>query len=87
MTKNGTRLVLRDVRNIPNMRLNLISTCKLDDESFCNTFINCKQKLTEGSLVVAKGIKHSKLYVMQAKLSSHIVSTVENDNTSELWHK
>lgn len=37
---NGTRLVLRDVRHVPDIRLNLISTGKLDDERFCNTFNN-----------------------------------------------
>ena len=63
---NGTRLVLRDVRHILDIRLNLISTRKLDDEGFCNTFDNGRWKLTKGSLVVAKGKKESFLYLMEA---------------------
>ena len=39
-TENGTRLVLKDVRHIPDMRLNLISVGKLDDEGYYNTFYN-----------------------------------------------
>jgi len=37
-TNNGTRLILRDVRHAPDMRLNLILAGKLDDEGYCNTF-------------------------------------------------
>ena len=86
-TENGTRLVLKDVMHIPDMRLNLISTGRLDDEGFCNTFSNGKWKLTKGSLVVARGKKYSKLYFIQAKLSQDVVNTMENDSTVELWHK
>ncbi|KAF2284779.1 hypothetical protein GH714_030380 [Hevea brasiliensis] len=57
MMENGMVLFLRDGRHISNMRLNLISTSRLDDEDFCNTFMNGKWKITKGSLVVARGIK------------------------------
>ncbi|CAN0905304.1 Retrovirus-related Pol polyprotein from transposon TNT 1-94, partial [Linum grandiflorum] len=39
-TMDGARLLLRDVRHIPNMRLNLISIDKLDGEGYCPTFNN-----------------------------------------------
>ena len=32
MTSTGCRMVLRDVRHVPNVRLNLISTGRLDEE-------------------------------------------------------
>ncbi|KAL5842405.1 hypothetical protein ACOSQ3_013008 [Xanthoceras sorbifolium] len=86
-TDNGTRLVLRGVRHIPDIRLNLISAGKLDDAGFCSTFFNNQWKLTKGSLVVARGVKHTTLYVMHAKLSSDSVSAVEKDGAIELWHK
>ena len=38
--KNGTQLVLKDVKHIPDIRLNLIYAGKLDDAGFCNTFSN-----------------------------------------------
>ena len=41
-TENGTQLVLKDVRHIPDMRLNLISTSRLDGEGFCNAFFDGK---------------------------------------------
>ena len=37
-TSNGTMLILKNVKHIPNICMNLISTSKLDDEGFCNTF-------------------------------------------------
>lgn len=36
--KNSTRLVLIDLKDSPDIPLNLISLGKLDDEGFCNTF-------------------------------------------------
>ncbi|KAJ0017872.1 hypothetical protein Pint_10687 [Pistacia integerrima] len=35
---NGSSLLLRDVKHIPNIHLNLVSTSRLDDEGYCNTF-------------------------------------------------
>ena len=83
-TNNGMRLVLKDVRHIPDMRLNMILTSRLDDEGFYNTFFDGKWKLTKGSLVVARGKKYYRLYFMKAKISQDNVNTVENDNTVEL---
>ncbi|KAL5866233.1 hypothetical protein ACOSQ3_003747 [Xanthoceras sorbifolium] len=66
-TENDTRLVLRDVRHISDIRLNLISAGKLDDAGFFSTFFNNQWKLTKGSLVVARGTKHVTLYVIVCK--------------------
>ncbi|KAF2294481.1 hypothetical protein GH714_011777 [Hevea brasiliensis] len=91
MIENGMRLVLRDVRHIPNMRLNLIFVDRFDNEGFCNTFKNGKWKLTKGSLVEARGIKQSRLYMMQAKLSSDVYEAPEkvwsrkNVSYGHLW--
>ena len=86
-TENGTKLVLRNVRHVPDIRLNLISVERLDDEGYCNTFCNGQWKLTKGSLVMARGKKYTKLYMIHANLSQDDVNAVENDNTVELWHK
>ncbi|CAL1380337.1 unnamed protein product [Linum trigynum] len=86
-TMNGTKLLLKDVRHVPEMCLNLISVDKLDEEGYCNTFHNGQWKLTRGSLVLAKGKKLSKLYVTEAKISPEIVNSAENGDTIELWHK
>ena len=84
---NGTRLLLRGVKHIPEIRLNLISAGKLDDEGYCNTFSNGQWKLTKGAMVVARGNKHSSLYILQARLSKGVINAVNDELTTELWHK
>ena len=83
-TENGRRLVLKNVKHIPDICLNLISTSKLDDEGFKNTFHNGQWKLTKGSLVVARGKKDLALYFMHENLSKDLVNAVEKESTVEL---
>ncbi|KAG8363646.1 hypothetical protein BUALT_Bualt19G0044200 [Buddleja alternifolia] len=86
-TDTGCRLILRDVRHIPDIRLNIISTCKLDDDGYVSNFGEGKWKLTKGSLITAKGKKKNSLYLMQAKLSNGEVNAEVNNASIELWHK
>ncbi|VFQ74335.1 unnamed protein product [Cuscuta campestris] len=58
-TKTGMKLVLKNVRHAPDIRLNVISTSVLDDEGYVSTFGDGKCKLTKGSLIVARGKKCS----------------------------
>ncbi|RVW62457.1 Retrovirus-related Pol polyprotein from transposon TNT 1-94 [Vitis vinifera] len=85
-TSNGTMLTLKNVKHIPDIRMNLISTGKLDDEGFCNTFRDSQWKLTRGSMVIAKGNKSSSLYLMQARVIDSSINVVDDDSTFELWH-
>jgi hypothetical protein len=48
------KLVLRDVKHVPDIPLNLISTGKLDDDGYCSTFCNGQWKLTRGAMIVAR---------------------------------
>ncbi|KAG8368575.1 hypothetical protein BUALT_Bualt15G0059800 [Buddleja alternifolia] len=86
-TDTGCRLILRDVRHIPDIRLNIISTSKLDDDGYVSNFGEGKWKLTKGSLITAKGKKKNSLYLMQAKLSNGEVNAAVNNSSIELWHK
>ncbi|KAF5932870.1 hypothetical protein HYC85_029041 [Camellia sinensis] len=86
-TNLGCKLLLKDVRHVPDIRLNLISTGKLDDEGFNNKFGNGILKLTKGSLVVAKCKKTHTLYSMQGKICKSVVNALEDDTSTELWHK
>ncbi|KAJ0042674.1 hypothetical protein Pint_18583 [Pistacia integerrima] len=45
---NGSSLLLRDMKHIPDIRLNMISIGRLDDEGCCNTFSDGQWKLTRG---------------------------------------
>ncbi|KAJ0082057.1 hypothetical protein Patl1_11038 [Pistacia atlantica] len=49
---DGSSLLLRDVKYILDIRLNLISTSRLDNEGYCNTFSDSQWKHTRGSMVV-----------------------------------
>ena len=51
---NGNILLLRDMKHIPHIHMNLISTGKLDNKGFCNIFRDSKWNLTKGSLIVAR---------------------------------
>nr|AAV88069.1 hypothetical retrotransposon [Ipomoea batatas] len=86
-TSNGTKLVLKNVKHAPDIRLNLISTGKLDDDGFCCFFGDGHWKITKGSLVVARGNKSSNLYSLQSSVSDDSVNVVEKECASELWHK
>ena len=83
-TSNGTMLILKNVKHIPNIRMNLISTGKLDDEGFCNTFCDSQWKLTRCSMVVAKRKKCSSLYLMHARVIDSSINAVDDDSIVEL---
>nr|GFD11432.1 retrovirus-related Pol polyprotein from transposon TNT 1-94 [Tanacetum cinerariifolium] len=80
-------LVLHNVKHVPDMRLNIISTGPLDEDSYHNSSGNGLWKVTLGSLIVARGKRESKLYMTHPKISKSIVNAVDNDDMTELWHK
>ena len=86
-TGNGTRLVLKNVKHIPDIRFNFISVGRLVDEGFCNTFYGDVWKLTKGAMVVARGKKCETLYLMRANLVKDRINVVEDEDTIELWHQ
>nr|GEW02864.1 putative receptor-like protein kinase At4g00960 [Tanacetum cinerariifolium] len=71
------RLVLKGVKHIPDLRLNLISTGKLDDDGFYDTFNNGKWRLSRGVMVIARGQKFSNLYLTQAKICKEKINAAE----------
>ncbi|GJX96284.1 putative RNA-directed DNA polymerase [Tanacetum coccineum] len=83
----GMELVLHNVKHVPDMRLNIISTGLLDKDGYHNSSGNVLWKVTLGSLIVARGKRESKLYMTYSKISKSIVNAVDNDDMTELWHK
>jgi len=61
------KLVRKETRHVPEMRLNLISMGKLDDASFISHFDTGKWKLEKGNLVITIGSNEGSLYIMQGK--------------------
>ena len=81
-TSNGTKLILKNVRHAPDIRMNLISASVLDDDGYINTFGLGHWRLTKGSLTVARGKKSSGLYWTKASISLDYVNAIEHDNLS-----
>ena len=86
MTSTGCRLTLKNVRHVPNIRLNLISTGKMDDEGYSGSFRNGKWKFCRGNLIAARAQKEGTLYMMNARLCKSKVNVAVNSR-GELWHK
>ena len=81
------KLVLKDVRHVPEMSFSLISIGKLDDEVYHSHLGEGKWKLTKGSLVLARGKKNNTLYKTKARLVKREVNIIKNEASTELWHK
>ena len=52
-TNFDTKLVLKNVKHAPDIRRNLISARRLDEDGYCSSFNDGKWKLSKGSFVVA----------------------------------
>ena len=84
-TPTGCKL-LKDVRHVPEVRLNLISAGRLDDEGYTGSIQNSAMKFSNGSLIMPLARKVNTLYLMNARLCPEEVS-VASDTAGELWHK
>ncbi|CAO2838320.1 unnamed protein product [Amaranthus hypochondriacus] len=73
----GCKLILRNVRHVPDIRLNLISIGKLNEEGYFSHFNDGKWKLCKGNLIAARGKKQSSLYMMQAKVCTGEVNVAD----------
>ena len=67
-TNVGSVMMLKDVRHIPDLRMNAFSTLTIDQASYCNYLDNGKWKLTKGPLVVARGHACSGMYRTHVKI-------------------
>jgi hypothetical protein len=86
-TNTGYTLKLKDVRHIPDMRLNLISISVLDKEGYESHLGNGKWKLFKRSLVFARGKICCTLYKTQVQLCRDVVNAAQDDSTPDLWHR
>ena len=86
-TSIGCKLVLKNVKHVPEMRFSLISIGKLNDEGYHSHLGEGKWKLTKGSFVLARGKKNNTFYKTEARLVKEEVNIVDNEASIELWHK
>jgi len=75
------------LKDVPNLRLNIVFVHALDLAKFHNNFGDGKWKLTKGSFMVARGVVYSMLYKTQFKLIKHSLNAFENYVFPNLWHK
>jgi len=60
---NDSRLILKHVKYVLDVRLNLLSIGMFCDENYTRLFSGDNWNLTKGSMVVGRGTKHSTLYI------------------------
>ena len=75
----GYSLVLKDVKHIPNLCLNLISASKLDDAGYNVNLSDQWLKSIRDSLIMARGSKCYSLYKLQALIAKHEIYMVDHD--------
>lgn len=80
-TNIGCKLILKNVRHILDICLNLISTSVLEEEGYYNYFGEGKWKLTKWSLVIARGKKYNSLYRMETNSYRREVNVVDDFST------
>jgi hypothetical protein len=83
--RDGNQWFLKEVRNFPDLRKNIISTGKLASEGCISIFIDKVWKVTKGSLVIEKGEKVGRLYLCIGNTDSSISLDSTGVDTT-LWH-
>jgi hypothetical protein len=70
--RNGDQWLLKEVRHVPNLRKNIISTVQLESEGCISIFTDKAWNVTKGSLVTKKGEKVGTLYLCTSNIDSSI---------------
>ena len=79
--------MLKEVCHVLEVRLNLMSVGRLDDEGYTGSIRNGVMKFSKGSLIVVRARKINTLYLMHGTRICREEVNVAADNASELWHK
>ena len=82
---NGNDWMLKDVRNIPTMKRNLISIGQLGDSGCLSTFGETWWKVTKGSMVIEKGDRIGTLYLCPHN-TDYYISVASTETSAMLWH-
>ena len=82
---NGNDWILKDVKDITAMKINLISTGQLGDRGCLSTFGETWWKITKGSLVIAKGDRVGALYLCPHN-TDYSISVASIETGATLWH-
>jgi len=83
--RNGNQWLLKEVKHVPDLGKNLISTEQLASEGCISIFTDKTWKVIKGSLVIAKGEKVGTLYLCIGNTDSSIYLASTGVDTA-LWH-
>ena len=83
--KNGNQWLMKEVRNVLDLKKNLVSTGKLGGEGCVITFTDKTWKVTKGALVIAKGEKVGTLYLCNV-ISNFVNALTYTGEDMTLWH-
>ena len=82
---NGSEWFLKDVRKIPSMKINLISTGQLGDRDCLSMFGETWWNITKGSLVITKIDMVGTLYLCPCNID-YSISVASTETGVALWH-
>jgi len=74
-TNVGSIVMLKNVRHVPYLRMNVFSTLVMDRAGYCNHHGNGRWKLTKGLLVVAR--RHACYGMYKAHVKTHKKKFIE----------
>ena len=78
---------LKEVRFIPEMKMNLISLGALEASGYTITLKDGGLKVSLKNLVVLKGIRRKNLYFLQGStVTGMAMATTSDEDTTRLWH-
>jgi hypothetical protein len=83
--RNVNQWLLKELRHVPYLRKNIISTGQLESEGCISIFTDKVWKVTKGSLLIEKGEKVGTLYLCTSNIESSIsLYSIGVDTT--MWH-
>jgi hypothetical protein len=84
--RSGNQRLLKEVKHVPYLRKNMISTGKLESEGCISILTNNVWKITKGSLMITKGEKVVTLYLCTSNIESSITLDSTGVDTT-LWNR
>ncbi|CAH9105075.1 unnamed protein product [Cuscuta epithymum] len=84
-TSSGSTITLKDVRHVPDLRLNLLSVVCLDEQGYENHFNRGTWKMSNGVLTIARGHVCGTLYKTHLRICTDSLNIAE-ETSHNLWH-
>ena len=80
-TNVGCMLILKDLRHVPDLRMNVFSTLAMDRAGYSNHLSNERWKLSKGLLVIARGRACCSMY------NTHVRTCKKKSNAVKVFEK